>query len=187
MTQFFLFIIIVFKINHKCFLILNLLAIHIRHIALSKKLFYIVSNVNVSIFEYVLPLPVEFCVTTNANENRFSFDTAHIHIFNDRAMWYFVNFEISASNLVLHHLKRQSILSIFVCLYLVFIMETRYFPNKSKDFTGEPVEIDKKFYRTLIKSYVRQIIENTAGDESRGDLYVGDSGERTISSIVLFE
>lgn len=60
---------------------------------------------------------------------------------------------------------------------LFYRMETRHFPNKYNDYSGEPVEIDKKFYRTLITSYVRQIIDNTSGDDSRGDLYVGDSGE----------
>lgn len=55
-------------------------------------------------------------------------------------------------------------------------MDSRYFLNQYKDYTGGPVEINKQFYRELIKAYVREIIDNTTADDSRSDLYVGDAG-----------
>ncbi|XP_031624739.1 lanC-like protein 3 homolog isoform X1 [Contarinia nasturtii] len=55
-------------------------------------------------------------------------------------------------------------------------MEQRYFNNPYEEFKGQPVEVDETYVRNLIKTYVQQIVENTQGGDSRGDLYVGDAG-----------
>lgn len=55
-------------------------------------------------------------------------------------------------------------------------MEQRYFNNPYDDYKGQAVEVDESYVRNLIKSYVKDIVENTRGGDSRGDLYVGDSG-----------
>lgn len=55
-------------------------------------------------------------------------------------------------------------------------MEQRYFNNPYDDYKGQPVEVDENYVRNLIKSYVKQIVENTRSGDSRGDLYVGDAG-----------
>lgn len=52
----------------------------------------------------------------------------------------------------------------------------RYFNNPYEDYNGQPVEVDKNYVRSLIKTYVKQIVENTQNGDSRGDLYVGDAG-----------
>lgn len=57
-----------------------------------------------------------------------------------------------------------------------FRMEQRYFNNPYDDYKGQAVEVDESYVRNLIKSYVKEIVENTRGGDSRGDLYVGDSG-----------
>lgn len=57
-------------------------------------------------------------------------------------------------------------------------MEQRYFNNPYEDYKGQPVEVDEKYVRNLIKSYVEQIVKNTPTD-SRGDLYVGDAGSKS--------
>lgn len=55
-------------------------------------------------------------------------------------------------------------------------MEQRYFNNPYEDYRGQSVEVDGNYVRTLIKTYVQQIVENTQRGDSRGDLYVGDAG-----------
>lgn len=55
-------------------------------------------------------------------------------------------------------------------------MERRYFDNPYEDYNGQSVELDENYVRNLIKSYVKQIVENTRDGDSRGDLYVGDAG-----------
>lgn len=58
-------------------------------------------------------------------------------------------------------------------------MEQKYFTNPYEDYRGENVEIDETKVKQLIQSYVDQILVNSEseGGDSRGDLYVGDSGE----------
>lgn len=52
----------------------------------------------------------------------------------------------------------------------------RYFTNPYDDYNGQPIEVDENYVRNLIRSYVKQIVENTHRGDSRGDLYVGDAG-----------
>lgn len=60
-------------------------------------------------------------------------------------------------------------------------MEQRYFDNPYEDYKGQPVEVDGNYVRSLIKTYVQQIVENTQRGDSRGDLYVGDAGSILFS------
>lgn len=54
--------------------------------------------------------------------------------------------------------------------------EQRYFNNPYEDYNGQAVEVDESYVRNLIKTYVKQIVDNTQSGDSRGDLYVGDAG-----------
>lgn len=55
--------------------------------------------------------------------------------------------------------------------------EQRYFPNPYRDYNGDAeVYINQNHIRNLIKMLVDQILTNTRRSDSRGDLYVGDSG-----------
>lgn len=54
----------------------------------------------------------------------------------------------------------------------------RYFENPYEDYSSDVgVNINKSHVRNLIKVLVEQILKNTRRGDSRGDLYVGDSGE----------
>lgn len=64
-------------------------------------------------------------------------------------------------------------------------MEQRYFTNTYEDYKGQPVQVDENYVRNLIKSYVKQIVENTQKGDSRGDLYVGDAGA-ILQNITIF-
>lgn len=64
-------------------------------------------------------------------------------------------------------------------------MEQRYFTNTYEDHKGQPVQVDENYVRNLIKSYVKQIVENTQKGDSRGDLYVGDAGA-ILQNITIF-
>lgn len=62
--------------------------------------------------------------------------------------------------------------------------QQRYLNNPYEDYNGQPVVVDENYVRNLIRTYVKQIIENTQGGDSRGDLYVGDAG--LISNFTQF-
>lgn len=59
-------------------------------------------------------------------------------------------------------------------------MEQRYFANPYEDYKGQNVDVDTNYVRNLIKSYVKEIVDNTQRGDSRGDLYVGDAGKNFI-------
>lgn len=61
----------------------------------------------------------------------------------------------------------------------------RFLPNPFEDYKGQPIEIDRVRIRNLIKTYVKDIVENTRGVASRGDLYVGDAGKFVVSKYAL--